>query len=156
MTGWKMWAAPLFTPIIRQFWRFKRGMTLGVRVLVRRENGDVFLVRHTYTPGWHLPGGGVERGEGVVTAAIKELREEAGLEPGGALSLFAIYRNPNFVGDHIALFVGSAGREVETDSHGEIAERGWFALDTLPEGTTASTRRRIAEVTQEKEPTPDW
>ncbi|MEM9842987.1 MAG: NUDIX domain-containing protein, partial [Pseudomonadota bacterium] len=37
-------------------------MTLGVRAIVENAEGQVLLVRHTYTPGLYLPGGGVERG----------------------------------------------------------------------------------------------
>ena len=37
-------------------------MTLGVRAACFDAEGRIFLVRHTYLPGWYLPGGGVERG----------------------------------------------------------------------------------------------
>jgi 8-oxo-dGTP pyrophosphatase MutT (NUDIX family) len=40
----------------------KRRMTLGVRVVLLDGN-RVFLIRHTYLPGWQFPGGGVEPGE---------------------------------------------------------------------------------------------
>ena len=59
---------------------FTRGMTLGVRAACFDQQGRVFLVRHTYLPGWHLPGGGVERDETALQALAKEIREEGNLK----------------------------------------------------------------------------
>jgi ADP-ribose pyrophosphatase YjhB (NUDIX family) len=63
--------------VIHTWFRLSRGATLGVRILAIDAQDRVCLVRHTYLPGWHLPGGGVERGEHALDAAIKEAREEA-------------------------------------------------------------------------------
>jgi len=54
---------PVLRPLLHLYWRFSRGMTLGVRALVVDERRRVFLVQHSYVRGWHLPGGGVEPGE---------------------------------------------------------------------------------------------
>ena len=127
----------------------KRPMTLGVRALVLNEaEKSVFLVRHTYVPGWYLPGGGVERGETMAQALVKELREEGNIELTGEAELFGVYLNSRAsVRDHVALYVVRCFSQTAPRlPDREIAECGFFPLDALPEGTTASTRRRIAEV----------
>jgi len=50
------------------YWRVARGMTLGVRGVVIDGDNKVFLVKHSYVSGWHLPGGGVEVGESFLEA----------------------------------------------------------------------------------------
>src|SRR6478609_3758077 len=61
------------------YWRFSRPMTLGVRAAILDSARGVFLVRHGYTPGWHMPGGGVEAGETLAHALAREVAEEASI-----------------------------------------------------------------------------
>src|SRR5262245_44331660 len=49
---------PAIRRCLHVFWRFSRGLTLGVRAVVIDGQGRVFLIRHSYVAGWHLPGGG--------------------------------------------------------------------------------------------------
>ena len=49
--------------VMHLYWRFSRGLTLGVRGLVVDPERRIFLIKHSYVPGWHLPGGGVEPNE---------------------------------------------------------------------------------------------
>ena len=56
--------------MLHAYWRFSRGLTLGVRTVVIDGRERVFLVRHTYAHGWHFPGGGVEPGEAALERPI--------------------------------------------------------------------------------------
>jgi 8-oxo-dGTP pyrophosphatase MutT (NUDIX family) len=152
----------VFEPVIRRvlhfYWRFARGMTLGVRALVIDEKRGVFLVKHSYVSGWHLPGGGVEADETLLDALIRELREEANIEPTAPPKLHGMFFN-NRVShrDHVAVYVLRDFRELgEPEPNGEIIAHGFFALDQLPNDTTASTRARIFEVVAGAQVPENW
>jgi ADP-ribose pyrophosphatase YjhB (NUDIX family) len=131
------------------YFRIKRPMTLGVRALVLDETGTkLFLIRHTYVPGWQMPGGGVETGETLREALGKELMEEGNIRLTAEPALFQVYFNGRMSRrDHIALFVcRSCIQDSPKRPDHEIAESGYFPLGQLPEGTTRATCERLAEV----------
>jgi 8-oxo-dGTP pyrophosphatase MutT (NUDIX family) len=138
----------LFARLMHVYWRFARGLTLGVRGVVLDGEGRVFLVRHGYTDGWHLPGGGVEPGETLFDALRRELAEEGHIELTAPPELHGIYFQPLYSNrDHVALFVVRAFRQTSPPvPTREIVEHGFFPLDDLPPDATAGTRARLAEV----------
>jgi 8-oxo-dGTP pyrophosphatase MutT (NUDIX family) len=147
MSEWRIRLSPVITPLLRTWWRWRRPTTLGVRVLCKDGEGRVLLVRHGYANGWHLPGGGVERGETAAEAGVRELAEEGGAEAQRPPRLIGFYANhANFPNDHIALYAIDAWRPCPPRDGREIAERGWFAPDAPPNGTTPGTLRRLAEI----------
>ena len=141
---------PLLRRLFHFYWRFARGLTLGVRAVVFDGTGRVFLVKHSYVAGWHLPGGGVEAGETLMTALTRELREECNIELGEPPDFFAIYFNRRASRrDHVALYiVRSFHQSTPPQPNHEIIAHGFFAPDALPEDTTRATRARLAEVMQ--------
>lgn len=134
-----------------------RGMTLGVRAACFDEEGRIFLVRHSYVPGWYMPGGGVERGETVPAALAKELREEGNLEIIGEPELFHVYRNLNASPrDHVVFYRATVRQTAPRPPDREIVESGFFALDALPEAVTTATLRRLAELSGAAEKPANW
>jgi 8-oxo-dGTP pyrophosphatase MutT (NUDIX family) len=128
--------------------RLTRGMTLGVRALVIDADGRIFLVKHSYVSGWHLPGGGVEPGETLIDALIRELGEEANIEPTGPPLLHGMFFNDRLSPrNHVAVFVVRDFRQIAAPKPNyEIIAHGFFPLAELPNDTTAATRARIVEV----------
>ena len=139
---------PAIRRVMHFYWRFQRGMTVGVRAVVLDAEGRVFLIRHSYVAGWHLPGGGVETGETVHEALARELLEEGGISLRGPVALHGIFFNARVSRrDHVAVFVVRDFTEGGGPRHRrEIVGHGFFAPDALPEGTTRGTRARLAEV----------
>ena len=147
--------AHLPRPLLRLFhhaahlwFRLARPLTMGVRAVVLDAGGRVFLVRHSYLPGWHLPGGGVEVGETALEALARELREEGNIELTGAPVLHGVHLN-TFVTrrDHVLVYV--VRDFIQTHARGadrEIVETGFFLVDKMPEATARGSRARIGEV----------
>jgi 8-oxo-dGTP pyrophosphatase MutT (NUDIX family) len=140
------------------YWRIARGMTLGVRGVVLDGDNKVFLVRHSYVAGWHLPGGGVEVGETFLEALRRELVEEGRIELTAEPVLHGLFFNGHVSRrDHVAVYVVRQFRQdrLPKPNH-EIVECGFYAAGALPAETTRGTRLRIAEVLDGTTPITTW
>jgi 8-oxo-dGTP pyrophosphatase MutT (NUDIX family) len=141
-------AEPTIRRLLHGYWRFARGMTLGVRGLVVDGGGRVLLVKHSYVSGWQLPGGGVEAGETLAEALARELMEEGNIELMAPPRLVGMFFNDHDSRrDHVALFEVRTFRQTAAPVPGlEIVAHGFYGAEELPLDTTAGTRARIAEV----------
>ena len=139
---------PFIRPLMHLYWRFSRGATLGARAMVIDASGRVFLVKHSYVDGWHLPGGGVETGETLLTSLARELAEEGNILMTALPVLHGMFFNGRVSRrDHVALFIVCEFRQdgMPRPNH-EIVEHGFFSPAALPADTGRATRARIAEV----------
>ena len=84
---------PVTRRVLHFYWRFSRAATLGTRAIVVDGAGRIFLVKHSYVEGWHLPGGGVETGETLLEALARELAEEGNIRLGATPQLYGVYFN---------------------------------------------------------------
>jgi len=140
--------------------------SIGVCALILRDNpaGDgreVLLVRHSYRPGWCLPGGGLKRGEAPLACLARELREEVGLTLTEPPRLHHIYMQPWYgMIDYPILFEVDGDRGVSGTARMmgglEILELGWFALDALPAEVDPPVMRRLAEWRGEQPRSERW
>lgn len=131
----------------RLFWKASGGPPPGVHGLVLTPAGEVVLVRLTYGRGWHLPGGGLKRGEAPRDGVVRELREEIGLRTWAAL---------HELSDPARGAGGQCGRNGVFVVHGavheprrslEIAEVRAFDPADLPPDTGRWTRAIVEAVT---------
>jgi ADP-ribose pyrophosphatase YjhB (NUDIX family) len=154
----RSWKTRLVTRLMHGYFGFARGMTMGVRAACFDDKGRILLVRHSYVPGWHMPGGGLERRETAFAALVKELREEGNLELTDPPELFHVYSNRlTSKRDHVLFYrCRNVRQTVPRKPDLEIVEAGFFALDDLPKDTTAATHRRLAELSGNLPPADFW
>lgn len=129
---------------MRHRWRKVVKMPLaGVSVLVLDLEGRVLLVRHSYGPGgWALPGGGVGRGEDVLDAARREVREEVGCAL-DRVEIFDSFAETISGSPHTAWLIWGRTLDHPRPDRREVIEARFFPLHSLPEPLTPLTSARI-------------
>ncbi|UCD41598.1 MAG: NUDIX domain-containing protein [Chloroflexota bacterium] len=141
--------------LVRVYWFLFRPVTMGVRVILYKDEQFV-LVKHTYQDAWYLPGGGVKRGETLEDAIRREAAEDCGATL-HQVELLGIYTNfKDYKSDHITLFL-STDFTLAANSDQEIAQVSSFSIDKLPEKTSPGSRSRIeAFINDSLEPSGLW
>jgi len=96
-------------------------------------DGKILLIERKNPPhGWALPGGFIDYGESAEEAAVREIKEETGIEL-SRLTQFRCYsdpdRDPRFHTLSIVFTAESTGRPVAGD---DAAETGLFEPDEFP------------------------
>ncbi len=103
-----------------------------VDIIIERD-GRVALIERKNTPfGWALPGGFVNEGESVEQAAVREAKEETGLDV-ALVDLLYVYSDPRRDPRHHTLSVVFVATARGTAHAGDDARSvKWFRLDELP------------------------
>jgi ADP-ribose pyrophosphatase YjhB (NUDIX family) len=119
---------------------------LGASAIVEHSAGEIVLVKHSYMPGWGLPGGGVQRGEPAEHAVIRELQEEIGLIQSAPPEFLSLHtRKVAWFTNVIALY-RLRDASIRFKPNFEIREARFFDPSALPDDTTPGTLRRLAEL----------
>jgi 8-oxo-dGTP pyrophosphatase MutT (NUDIX family) len=131
-------------------------VAFGVAALALNRDGRVLLVRHSYQPGWMLPGGGVGRAEPPAEAIVRELREEVGLTGSQAPELFGLYTRKAGWATNVVAVYRVADAEIVFHPNLEVVEANFVDPLDLPPATTPPTARRIREMIGGVSRSPMW
>jgi 8-oxo-dGTP pyrophosphatase MutT (NUDIX family) len=118
--------------------------TVGAMCIIERADGAILFVRHSYRKRWGVPGGLLKRREEPHDAAVREVREEIGVD-------VELFGEPAIVVDPVPQRVDLVyrGRLTADDPDlaalsPEIVEARWFPADDLPELQFETTGALIA------------
>ena len=119
-----------------RWWRLRKPLLTGCRVLAFDSAGRVLLVRHSYGSGqWMPPGGGISRGEAPLGAAIRELHEETGCPLIDACEFGLVEEPLHGTINRVHLITGSTSGVPKPDGR-EVIAAAFFATPTLPSEMT--------------------
>jgi len=119
------------------------GIAVNVAVI---KDDKILLTQREDFETWILPGGGVDEGESVAQAAIRETKEETGLDVDLTKLVGIYFRKSEIFNDHIVLFAANPiGGEIKCQP-GETIAVEWFPFSQIPAPLSLGHRRRIKDV----------
>jgi ADP-ribose pyrophosphatase YjhB (NUDIX family) len=130
----------IVNPFRHLYWFIFRPKTRGVKAVIFWE-GKVLLARISYGHrSWALPGGGVEKRESFRDAALREAKEEVGIEANNAEFIYeyhSTYQHKRNTVQCFAVQVSSGNFAIDEQ---EITEAGWFFPNELPAGVRSTVK----------------
>jgi len=116
-----------------------------VDIIIEVKGGIVLIKRKNPPSGWAIPGGFVDYGETVEDAAVREAKEETGLEV-ELKSLLGVYsdpgRDPRFHTISTVFVAVAAGHPIADD---DAADAGVFMEGNLPDQIAFDHREILAD-----------
>ena len=106
-------------------------MVPSVNVVVTNDQGQILLIRRTDNENWAVPGGAIDLGESMVQAAVRETKEESGIDC-QITGLVGIYTDPK----HVILYT----------SNGEARQEFSILLTAQPVGGQPTPSDETSEV----------
>jgi ADP-ribose pyrophosphatase YjhB (NUDIX family) len=103
----------------------------SVNVVVTNDAGEILLIRRSDNDNWAIPGGGIDLGESVADAAVRETKEESGIDC-QITGLVGIYSDPK----HVILYT----------SDGEVRQEFSIVLTGRPAGGNPTPSSETSEV----------
>lgn len=140
--------------------RQQRDRSAGVVVFYRAADGCRFLLllsRLTRRPLWEFPKGGVDRGESLLEAALRELEEETGFTPTDIRLVDGFERaeryrftinsdeGPSLVHKRVTYFLAEAAHQEVRLSSSEASRHEWLLLPDALRRVRYPERRRLLE-----------
>jgi ADP-ribose pyrophosphatase YjhB (NUDIX family) len=130
-------------------------IVVGARCVLRDADGRVLLIKRSDNGVWAFPAGTMELGESISECAVREVREETGLNA-TEVTLIGIYSNadqisiPNMFG-HRYQFISVVFRVDAYDGElvrvtDETTDAAYYPVDALPEGVSASVARTLKDL----------
>ncbi len=117
-------------PLAVLYWKLFHPKQSGAGCVL--EYGEkILLVRHTYgdQSKWSFPGGGTKKGETPIQTAIREVREEVGVDLSEVKGLGQFTNHLHGREDTVFVFSARITTDTVTIDPGEIAEARWFSRE---------------------------
>ncbi len=119
--------------------------TIGAFGVIINKNNEVLLCHRRDKDIWDIPGGMVERGESPWEGAVREIKEEVGLDI-EIVRLVGVYSKKKKNDVIFSFLCKICGGEISlTDEADEIA---YFSIDDLPKNLSPKHVERIMDATQ--------
>ena len=134
---------------------FQSSPRLAADLLIYRGREVLLIERMNEPHGYAIPGGFVDLGESVEDTAVRELREETGIDVSKAdISLVGVYSEPSRdVRGHTVSVIYSCditGREVEAEGRDDALSAKFFDIDNLPDELAFDHREVLNDFRKQK------
>lgn len=140
--------------------RYRNDVSAGVIIFHREPDGCRFLLlrsRLTKRPLWEFPKGGTDKGETLLETALRELREETGLDSPDVRLLEGFEEREEYrfvteengrrvtIRKRVTYFLGEASKKDVVIAPGEATHFAWFPMNEARRKVRYAARRQLLD-----------